>query len=159
MTDLSLPLDKVSGTILSKSTNSGQMRSIVSCEYLSEIPDLRGGVFLANHQMEFPIRPDDKLWNSKVYVTEQYAAFGTPESNSSLYSYLYAAGGCTDALAKIMRIQEWLLKVSTCRTFIIHLGPCSYAFCKDEFSTDRSQYSWAVPVSTINIYIQYLYPI
>lgn len=34
----------------------------------SEIPVIRGGVLLANDQMEFPRRPADNLWSSKSAV-------------------------------------------------------------------------------------------
>lgn len=60
--DFSLPLDKVSGEI---SVNLLTQRVSRGAETISEMPVIRGGILLANCQMEFPSRPKDNLWNSE----------------------------------------------------------------------------------------------
>lgn len=81
--DFSLPLDKVSGKILSRPKRfCGHFA--IGTKATSEMPVIRGGILLASRQMEFSSRPNDNLWNSKVFVIEQYTAFGIPESK--LYS-------------------------------------------------------------------------
>lgn len=91
----------------------------------SEMPVIRGGILLANHQMEFPSRPNYNLWNSKVLVIEQYTVFGIPESK--LYSR------ARDAQMPWPRSSEYknhFLKVSTCGAFIIHWSPIAIHFAR-----------------------------
>lgn len=56
----------------------------IGTKVASEMPVIRVGILLASHQMEFTSRPNNNLWNSKVFVRELYTAFGIPESK--LYS-------------------------------------------------------------------------
>lgn len=92
------------------------------------MPVIRGGILLANHQMEFPRRPNDNLWNSKVFATEQYTAFGITESKS----YSRSAWDTQMSWPRSSEYKNHFLKVSMCGASIIHVGPCCHAFCKDE---------------------------
>lgn len=95
----------------------------------SEIPVIRGGVLLANDQMEFPRRPADK---SAVRTSALPLAAWIHIVFIQLSLCSRWAWDAQMPWARSWKCKNDFWKVLTCGTFIIRLGSCSHAFCKDE---------------------------